>query len=126
MMAEIHNIIANSWVGKQIGMKPEAVPGFQNTKDAAAAFKEVLKTLLSIPGTYAAQTPKTPVSIERMPSSAWERMGLIIGQTGGMNPAKTTATNTTKLVALTEKLIQCITTKSRPSMDHVNPTASYA
>ena len=53
------------------------------------------------------KAPPLPTSINRLPSSAWEKMGLVLGM-GTQDPAKQTAANTKKTAENTSKLINLL------------------
>ena len=68
--------------------------------------------------------PAIPTNINRMPSSAWEKMGMVLGMGGRTDHAAVTAKGVTTLVALTQKLVQ-----QRNSINHdsfANPMAAMA
>jgi hypothetical protein len=54
------------------------------------------------------KAPGVPISTERMPASAWEKMGLVIGQGGGTNYARKTAEGTTKSAQYLEKIANAV------------------
>ena len=54
------------------------------------------------------KAPEVPISTERMPASAWEKMGLVIGQGGGVNYARKTAESTAKSAQHLEKIANAI------------------
>jgi hypothetical protein len=49
--------------------------------------------------------PGVPVSINRLPSSSWEKMGLVLGQGGGNDYQKKTADATSKAVVILAKIL---------------------
>lgn len=101
MLSQVNNLLAKFHVP---GFEKKAV-NFQNTKDAAQAFKEILKVALAAPSYYKSESPGAPVSPNRMVMSSWEKMGMVIGSMGGKNPQEETAKNTKKLVNLFEKIV---------------------
>ena len=105
MAAQVHNLFANSRIGKKLGMQTEAVPGFANTKDAFASLKEVLKAAFATSSPYK-ETAGTPSAfMKQLPASSWERMGLQVGAGGGANYPAQTANNTKRTANALEKLV---------------------
>lgn len=80
------------------------LPGFDDTKKAKDAFEELIKVIL---GSSDPKKEKSqPVaSMKQMPASSWERMGLVIGGSGGVNYNQQIAANTKYSNTLIEKLI---------------------
>lgn len=78
-----------------------------------------------IPGHAAGGVPKAPpavISPDRLPASSWEKMGLVIGQSGAVNHQKETAKNTGTLVQLTRTLIQNTLPRGNNKQFFENPT----
>lgn len=105
VMAKIHNLLADSWLGKKAGMKHEDTPGFGKTKEALGSLKEVLAAAFATPGSYNEKAAAVPTSVSRMPASTWEKMGLVIGGGSHSDHAKKTADNTSKMVTLLGKMV---------------------
>jgi hypothetical protein len=51
------------------------------------------------------KAPDVPVSINRLPASSWEKMGLVLGQGGGNDYQKKTADATSKAVVILAKIL---------------------
>ncbi len=93
----------------------------------APVIAKMLTTWLHEAMPKAMEAPKAPAvaaSLNRLPASNWERMGLIIGPGGAIDHAKRTADNTTKLVQLTGQLIHSIIPHSGKPNFFENPTYS--
>jgi hypothetical protein len=70
-----------------------------------AAFLDPVWQLMNKILPKAPQAPMAPISIERLPAAAWEKMGLVVGQGGGMNHARETARNTKNLVTVATAIL---------------------
>jgi len=78
--------------------------------EGTAAYKLFSSVLNPISGILSAigsdsGVPSPTSSANRMQGSAWERMGLVLGN-GGKNHAEQTANNTRRIAALTERMVQ--------------------
>lgn len=105
LLAAVNNKLASNFLGRMMGFTKEAMPDFSKTKESWKAVGDIFKVLTEMSPKFKQQTPGTPVSINRLPASNWEKMGLVIGGAGGRDPARKTADNTTKMVGLLERLV---------------------
>lgn len=91
MIEKINNLIAGTRIGKLLGFEQKKETGYQNTKDAFGAFKDVLKAGLASSGQYGKGAPPPQAYMKQLNASSWERMGLNVGGGGGTNYQKQTA-----------------------------------
>jgi hypothetical protein len=64
------------------------------------------KNLTSLPKPYSNKIPDPQSYMKQMPASAWERMGLQVGGTGGTNYAAKTADSTAKSATYLQRLLE--------------------
>ena len=82
--------------------------GWADTKEGFKDFKEVLKTMFSGNG-FNQGAPTVGSNTARMPASSWERMGMVIGQTGGgTNWNQKTAQGVATLVSINQKIFNAL------------------
>jgi hypothetical protein len=133
LLTRVENHLAKSWIGKKMGIKGVEETGFEKTeaafaaakkaasgvsfqnkfdftktKEAASAFKDVLKAAFVSQSPYKETAPKPLAYMKQMPASSWERMGLMIGGGGGTNYGQQTANHTKPVPALLAKIYAAI------------------
>lgn len=69
------------------------------------------------------RSPSIPTSINRMPSSNWESMGMVLGIGVSQNWNQKTAQGVAKLVSINEKLLSALTNR-KPGNDFYSPYAA--
>lgn len=77
------------------GFKGDHSDKFKETKEGFEALKKMIDALFNKNNQIQAPTPT--VSTNRLPASAWEKMGLVIGNGPGVNYSKETARNTKEI-----------------------------
>lgn len=100
----IINQLARIPGASHLGIEKGEMPGFGKTKEAAKAFAELFKVAF-MPSDKKKEQSQPVASMKQMPASSWERMGLVIGGSGGVNYNQQIAANTKHSNTLIEKLI---------------------
>jgi hypothetical protein len=96
---QVKNSIAR-WFGGRI----DSTDTFKETKDKADILARTIRDLLSRSANNES-APQSGGSSRRLAASAWERMGLIVGTSPGMDAARETARNTRKMVWILEQIM---------------------
>lgn len=100
----IINQLARIPGASHLGIEKGEMPGFGKTKEAANDFAELFKVAF-MPSDKKKEQSQPVASMKQMPASSWERMGLVIGGSGGVNYNQQIAANTKHSNTLIEKLI---------------------
>lgn len=69
------------------------------------------------------KAPQVPTSLDRMPASTWEKMGLVIGSSGGQNHLMKIAANTKATADAVVKMAQSLVPSGNTT--GMNPIAAY-
>lgn len=111
--ATVNNLVVAMGKFTDVAMKAWKYIGFMSLLNPTSAIPWIAgKVFGSVSGPPA---PEPEASARRYQSSPWERMGLVLGAGMGDNPAKKTASNTTKMVEQLNRMID-ITRMTHPEL----------
>jgi hypothetical protein len=86
----------------------------------------IMMPVLTLLAKLMPKAPSVPVSINRLPGSNWEKMGMVIGRVGAQDYTKKTSENTAKVVTLLEKFAHNYSHLQKWQNDNFsNPNVSY-